>query len=323
MDAPRCPRVWVGVLHPRDDRLLLRPVCEHTECLHAVRPFQRRDVGTWIGIQASLSSVESEGMTPHETVAHVQVPVRVLMERSGQVLALVSSGDSRDEDTQTLDPEDASDGVTRVMASVPDHAKVSDSVFSSVHTDLRNPLQWVQVVAHGSGPSDHGNFMSKLWLCPRHADRTELKQLRRREQVMAAAVSQLAQWHWHDGHVSHAYGHACNAQLESAFRCREDRVVLHVAAVDGVAASGTVHTVRLRTSPMRVEESGATVVRISSESYVACGGRRLVARWMLTSRSLCAKCCRHPFPPTWIISSNANFTFEELRSGDEFDQVER
>ena len=379
--ASHCPRVWVGV--PRGDALLLRPVCEHTECLHAVRSFQRRDVGTWTGIQASLSSAAavmagaytrvgtgteppigsrarrqqlsknttaraqkqlrsftlSRGVpsstitagggtagkrksssdelntrptkTPRlamkqapsvadevdmeadggiecdagaiagvgldETEPHVQVPVRVLMERSGRVLALVSSGDSRDDDAQTLDPEDVSDGVTKVMACVPDHAKVPNSILSSVHADLRHPLQWVKVTAHGSGPSDSGNSLSKLWLCPRHADSTELKQLRRREQVMAAAVSQLAQWYWHDGHVSHAYGHACSTQLECAFRCGEARVVLPVTAADGVDASGTVHTVRLRTSPMRVMESGAAVVRISGESYVA---RCVVGRWM-------------------------------------------
>ena len=86
---------------------------------------------------------------------------------------------------------------------------------------------------------------------------------------MAAAVSQLAQWYWRDEHVSHAYGHACNTQLESAFRCGEARVVLQVATADGVDANiGTVHTVRLRTSPMRVLESGARVVRISGASYV-------------------------------------------------------
>ena len=317
VDASRCPRVWVGVLHPRDDRLLLRPVCEHTECLHAVRPFQDRDVGTWTGVQASHS-------THHETAAHVPVPVRILMERSGRVLALVSSGDGRDHDAQTLDPEDASDGVTKVKTCVPDHANMSNSVFSAVHTDLRNPLQWVQVVAHGSGPSDHGNVLSKLWLCKHHADSTEFEQLRRREQVMATAVSQLAQWYWHDGHVSHAYGHACNTQLESAFRCGEARVVLHVAAADGMDASGTVHTVRLRSSPMRVIESDATVVRISGESYVGCGGSLVVGRLMceLTSCCRCALCYRHPFPSTWTISSNSNFTFEELRNGDEFAKVE-
>ena len=324
VDASRCPRVWVGVLHHhhRDDRLLLRPVCEHTECLHAVRPFQRREVGRWTRIQASLSSMHSDGMTHHEAGIHVQVPTRVLMERSGRVLALVSSGDGRDDDAQTLDPEDVSDGVTKVMACVSEHAKVPGSIFSSVHADLRNPLQLVQVVANGSAPSDHGNSLSKLWLCPRHADRTELMQLRRREQVMAAAVSQLAQWYWHDGHVSHAYGHSCNTQLESALRCEEARVVLHVAAADGVYASDTKHTVRLRTSPMRVMESGATVVRISGESYAVCGGRCVVARWVCELTS-CSRCCRHPFPSTWTISSNANFTFEELRSGDEFAQVER
>jgi len=316
--ASHCPRVWVGV--PRGDALLLRPVCEHTECLHAVRPFQRRDVGTWTGIQASLSSVHGDGMTHHETA--VQLPVRVLMKRSGRVLALVSSGDSRDYDAQSLDPDDVSDGVTKVMACVPDHAKVPNSILASVHADLRHPLQWVQVAAHGSGPSDGGNSLSKLWLCKYHADSTELKQLRRHEQAMAAAVAQLAQWYWHEGHVSHAYGHACNTQLEREFRCGEAGVVLHVTAADGVDASGTVHTVRLRPSPMSVMESGATVVRISGESYVArCG----VGRWMceLTSCSRCATCCRHPFPCTWTISSYANFTFEELRNGDEFARVER
>ena len=275
VDASSCPRVWVGVLHPRDDRLLLRPVCEHTECLHAVRPFQRRSrsVGTWTGIQASLSSVLGEDITRRETRAHILVPVRALAGQSGRVLALVSSGSSRDDDAQTLDPEDLSDGISEVMARVPEHAKVPNSVFSSVHADLQHPLHWVQVAAHGSGPSDGGDSLSKLWLCKHHADNTELKQLRRREQVMAAAVSQLAQWYWHDGHVSHAYGHACNTQLETAFRCGEARVVLHVAPADGVDASGTVHTVRLRTSSMRVMESDATVVRICSKVYVTCGGR--------------------------------------------------
>mgnify|MGYP006883386902 FL=1 len=428
VDASRCPRVWVGVLHPRDDRLLLRPVCEHTECLHAVRPFQRREVGTWTGVQASISSaagmtktytrggtgtkpptgfqaprqhlskstsaqaqkqlrpltrscgvpsstittgvgtvgkrkssndqlntrptktprlavkqapyvaddevdmgvyggiecdaVTIAGVGLDETEPHVQVPVKALLERTGRVLALVSSGDGRDDDAQTLDPEAVSDAVTKVMTCVPDDVKVPSSVLSSVHADLRHPLQWVQVVAHGSGPSGHGNVLSKLWLCKHHADSTEFEQLRRREQVMATAVSQLAQWYWHDGHVSHAYGHACNTQLEREFRCGEAGVVLHVTAADGVDASGTVHTVRLRPSPMSVMESGATVVRISGESYVArCG----VGRWMceLTSCSRCATCCRHPFPCTWTISSYANFTFEELRNGDEFARVER
>jgi len=34
-------------------------------------------------------------------------------------------------------------------------------------------------------------------------------------------------------------------------------------------------------------------------------------------------CCRHPFPPTWIVPSNDSFTFEELSPGsDEFARVE-
>ena len=144
-----CPRVWVGVRHARDDTLLLRPVCEHTECLHAVRPFQHRGVGTWSGVQASLSSMQVDGITHHETDAHIQVPVQDLMQRSGRVLALVSSGDSRDDEAQTLDPEDVLDGVTAVVTCVPAHAKVSNSIVASVHAGLRHPLQWVQVTAHG------------------------------------------------------------------------------------------------------------------------------------------------------------------------------
>ena len=172
VDALRCPRVWVGFCHPRDDRLLLRPVCEHVECLHAVRPFQRRDVGTWTEIQASISPVhhDGDGITNHETRAHVQVPVRVLMDLSGRVLALVSSGNTRDHDNQTIDPEDVLDGVTKVVACVPSHANVPSPIFSSVHTELQHPLLWVQVVAHGSGPSDDGNRLSNLWLCKHHAD---------------------------------------------------------------------------------------------------------------------------------------------------------
>ena len=135
------------------------------------------------------------------------------------------------------------------------------------------------------GPSDDGDSLSKLWLCQRHADSTELKQLRRREQAMVAAVSRLAQWYWHDGHTSHAYGHACNTQLESAFRCG-----------DGVGVSvGTVHTVRLRASPMRVVESGVAVVRISAESCVAYAMEVYgVVRCRFTVLPL--PCRRHCFP---------------------------
>ena len=270
VDPSPCPRVWVGVRHHRDDTLLLRPVCEHIECLHAVRPFRHRDVGTWSRVQASLSA-HGDDTTRHASESRLQVPIRDLMERSGRVLAFVSGGGDQDDGAELLDPTDALDGVKEVMTSVPEHATVSDSIVSSVHAGLRHPLRWVRVTAHGAGPSDDGNSLSKLWLCKHHAESTELKQLRRREQAMAAAMSRLAQWYWYDGHTSHAYGHACNTQLESAFQCGEARVTLHVAAADGVDTSNSVHTVRLRASPMSIIQSSAMVVRISGESCVACG----------------------------------------------------
>jgi len=260
--TPSCPRVWVGVCHPRNDTLLLRPMCEHVECLHAMRPFQQLCVGTSRDVLASRTGRGDGSAHDRGTTRPGHVPVQLLLRQSGRALAVVTRDVvHRDYESQTVDPEDVSSGVEEVMASVPDDVKVPVPALSSLHEALHNPLQCVQVVPHVPHVVDvSGGVLSRLWLCRRHADNTELKQLQRRQAAVTAAVSQSVQWYWHDGHLSHAYGHECNAQLESAFRNKEVRVTVHDEA-------GIVHTVALHKWPMKIAETGATVLRTSKETY--------------------------------------------------------
>ena len=189
----------------------------------------------------------------------------MLLRRSGLVLAVVTRDVAgRDEDMQTLDPDDVSGGVEEVMASVPDDTMVSVTTLSSLHEALRRPLQYVQVVPHAPAVGMKGSgdaTLSRLWLCRHHAQQTELKRLQQRQQAATTAVSQLVQWYWRDGRSSHAYGHECNTQLESAFHKKQGRVVVHVEG-------GGTHTVALHKWPMQVIESGATVLRISGKTCV-------------------------------------------------------
>ena len=258
-NAPSCPRVWVGVCN---ETLLLRPMCEHVECLHAMRPFQQLRFGTLRDVLASRTGHGDDSAHGRGTTRPRHVPVQLLLRQSGRALAVVTRDVvHRDYESQTVDPENVSSGVEKVMASVPDDVKVPLSALSSLHEALHNPLQCVQVVPHVPHVVDvSGGVLSRLWLCRRHADNTELKRLQRRQAAVTAAVSQSVQWYWHDGHLSHAYGHECNAQLESAFRNKEARVTVHDEA-------GIVHTVALHKWPMKIAETGATVLRTSKETY--------------------------------------------------------
>lgn len=255
----RCPRLWVGVRRARDAALLLRPMCEHLECLHALRPFQQTQVGTWGGLRAALSGHNDTMAHGDSATAPAQrVAIRDMMEQSGRVLETVTRDETcRDYDAQTLNPEDVSDGVETVLTSIDQGTMVPESALTSIHDGLRHPLQWERVLTR---PSDGDATLSRLWLCKRHADSTKLKQVQQQQQAMVLAVSRLVQWFWHDGESPHAYGHECTALLESAYQNKDRQVVLHAAPSD------SIHTVQLYKSPMRVVESGATVLRISGET---------------------------------------------------------
>jgi len=313
-----CPRVWVP-MRVGHTALALRPVCEHPDCLHAVRTHSRR------AMDDVASLVEADTVCQHSDThgSHTPiVPLRALTERSGLVLAaLTQAAAYGDEDDQTCHASSVSASVEALLTALPADAQVSVSRLSALHKTLRKPLRWVHVGTHDSKPTDSGNSLSKLWLCKHHAFST---MLRRREQAMKDAVARLARWFWHDGHASHAYSDACNSQLESAFRCGEARAKLHVSSADGVGVSaGTVHTVLLRASPMSVTETGATVVRISTEVCVLCAVE--VWRFVLCMCMFAAVhiyLCRHPLPSTW--TTNCNRSIEELhRSDREFAEVEQ
>ena len=279
--SSRCPRVWVPVRH--DDgpshrqSLVLRPVCEHPECLHAVRTQSRRaknDVTSLVATHNTREHVGSHGVNGN----HVStVPLCALAERSGQVLAVLTEAAAYGDDSeQLLHHDNVSAAIDALRAAVPINAQVSIQRLSDLHEALRKPLRWVQVVADtqrvGSGA---GHALSHLWLCAHHANDAEMARLREREQQFAEAVSMSVEWNWHDGRGICVFDHLCTATLEHAFRTKRTEVDLH--------CSDHRQTVQFLPSGMVVKGSGARVGRVPLKTYVCvygcikCCGRRVEA----------------------------------------------
>ena len=268
-----CPRVWVAIRH-RDASLVLRPVCEHLECLHAMR-FKRRGFGILADVVDPCFARDDRSPNPDTGGTGAEIPLRQVAALSGRALAaLTQDADYGDEAMQTLHEEDVSAGVGEIRTALPAHTMVPVKHLVSLHERLQAPLCLTQVLAHVPRPTsrhldglggDDGS-MSRLWLCKRHAETNELQQHRRREQEAIEAMSMRVQWFWHDGQQSHEYHLACNAKLEHAFSANHEDVVVRVLS-SGVSPT-TTHTVQLHALPMVVQETGARVVRISRVTYV-------------------------------------------------------
>jgi len=88
-----CPRVWVAVCH-RDASLVLRPVCEHPECLHAMR-FKRRGCGIVADVlHPSFARARHVHAPPTDTGVEAgtaaKIPLRQLAMLSGRALAVLT-----------------------------------------------------------------------------------------------------------------------------------------------------------------------------------------------------------------------------------------
>jgi len=304
--------------------LVLRPVCEHAECLHAVLPHSRRGTDDVTSLVATRDGHRHAGVDG----SHVStVPLRTLAERSGRVLAALTQALTYgDEGEQTMHESSISTAVDALLTALPPDAQASIQRLSDLHTALRKPLRWVQVVAHrqrlGRGAVD---ALSHMWLCKLHANETELAQLRKRQQQLVEAVSLSVEWSWHDGQCLRAFDRLCTATLEHAFRTKRTEVELH--------CSDHAQTVQFLPSGMVVKESGAHVVRVSLKTYVhrlsVCTSAMLyMGGWVtvagVSNLSILRACvCRHPFPPHWHAPSLDNYSSVELPSGTEFEQVQR
>jgi len=252
-----CPRVWVPVGH--DDNhpptLVLRPVCEHPQCLHAVLPHSRRAM-------ADVTSL----VAPHDCgvdgVHTSVIPLRTLAKRSGRVLAaLTQAQEYGDEGEQTLRHECILSAAEAMLAVLPMDAQAPVSRLSNLHKALRKPLRLVQVVAHRQRVDDAAaHAQSHLWLCKHHAEHTELAHSRQREKRSVEAVSMLVEWYWHDGQCSHVFDCMCTATLEHAIQSKLPQATLR--------CRDHMQTVQFLASGMVVKESGARVGRVSLKTYV-------------------------------------------------------
>jgi len=255
--SSQCPRVWVPVRHDYNgSTLVLRPVCEHAECLHAVLPHSRR------GTDDVTSLVATRDGHRHARVdgSHVStVPLRTLAERSGRVLAALTQATSYgDEGEQTLHEDDVLTAVDALLTALPPGAHSSIQRLSHLHKALRKPLRWVRVVAQRQH-AGHGAVaaQSHLWLCRHHAKRAELARLCERQQELA---SMLVEWSWHDGQHSRVFDRLCTATLEQAFQSKLPQATLR--------CRDHTQTVQFLASGMVVKESGARVGRVSLNTCV-------------------------------------------------------
>jgi len=253
--SSHCPRVWVPVRHDNSGRaLVLRPVCEHAECLHAVRTQSQRAMDDVASLMATHAGHRHAGMGG----SHVwTVPLRTLVERSGRVLAALTQATSYgDEELLTFPASSISAAVDALLTALPPGAQASIQRLSDLHKALREPLRWVQVVAH----RERSDALSHQWLCSHHAKDTELAQLRERQQQLVDAVSMSVEWSWHDGQRLHVFDRLCTATLEHAFRAKLIEVELR--------CSDHSQTVQFLASGMVIKESGARVGRVSLKTYV-------------------------------------------------------
>ena len=254
--SSNCPRVWVPVRHDNSGpTLVLRPVCEHAECLHAVLPHSRRAMDDVTSLVVPPNAHRHAGMDGSHTPT---VPLRSLAERSGHVLAaLTQAATYGDEGEQTMHETTVSAAVDALVTALPLGAQASIQRLSGLHTTLRKPLRWVQVVAHRQASVD---AQSHMWLCTHHAERTELARFRKRQQQLVDAMSLWVEWSWHDGQRLHVFDRLCTATLEHAFRAKLTEVELR--------CSDHSQTVQFLASGMVIKESGARVGRVSLKTYV-------------------------------------------------------
>jgi len=247
-----CPRVWVAVRARRDNNqsgLILRPVCEHAECMHAVQVDSRCDTGDVASLVTAtvehLGAVGGAGGNQAPTI-----PLPLLAQRSGLAMAVLTRGD---EDMQSVSSMDLEATAKALSVVLPHDARVSVDALSKLNSTLSRPLQRKQVVAYQqrvSGNPGAVDALSHLWLCKHHSENTELVRRLRCEKESVDAVSNLVQWHRGDGHCLHVYDAQCTAMLETAFHNKSAEVKL-----------SATETVQLRSSRMFVKESGAQVGR--------------------------------------------------------------
>ena len=258
--APRCPRVWVAVRHENasaSPTLVLRPMCEHVECLHAVRT---QLLHTMDGVTSLVAAHDDS--TPGVSGARASTfSLRTLAEHSGRVLAALTQAAGYGDDLQTPSASNISTAVDDLLAELPADAQVSVESLADLHRALHKPLRWVQVVAHRQAVGGAVDAQSHLWLCKHHVKGTELARSQRHQKLCAEAVSMLVEWYWHDGQHSHVFDRLCTATLEHAFQSKLAEVVLR--------CSNHTQTVRFLPSGMAVKESGARVGRVSLKTYVA------------------------------------------------------
>ena len=254
--SSHCPRVWVLVRHDNNgSTLVLRPVCEHAECLHAVRTQPRGamdDVASLVATRNGHRSARVDGS--HAST----VPLRTLAERSGRVLAALTQSTSYgDEELLTFPVSSISAAADALLTALPPDAYAPIQRLSDLHKALRKPLRWVQVVAH----RPQADALSHRWLCTHHAKDTELARLRERQHEIVEAVSMLVEWSWHDGQHLRVFDGLCTATLEQAFQSKCPAVKLH--------CSDHTQTIQFLPSGMVMKESGARVGRVSLKTCVA------------------------------------------------------
>ena len=259
--SSRCPRVWVVVRHDSGPTLVLRPVCEHPECLHAVRTHSRHALKDVTSLVATHDDHRHTGVQVMDDNHASSVPLRTLSEHCGRVLAALTQATGYgDEGEQTLHPDSILADVEALLAALPTDAHVSVKRLSKLHKALRKPLRWVQVVAHrqrvGRGAM---HAQSHLWLCKHHAKDTELARLQQRQHQSVEAVSMLVEWYWHDGRHSRVFDRLCTATLEHAWQSKLAEVTLN--------CPDHTLTVQFLSSGMVVKESGARVGRVSLKTY--------------------------------------------------------
>ena len=256
--SSRCPRVWVPVLGSssrHDPPLVLRPVCEHTKCLHAVLPYVRRGMADVTSLVATRGGEVDRGQTS-------TFPLRTLAERSGRVLAALTQAPSYgDELEQTMSQDKILAAVEGLLAHLPLDEQASIQRLSDLHKDLRKPLRWVRVVARRQGlPRGAAQAQSHRWLCKLHATETELAHVRERQHEVIETVSMLVEWYWHDDVGSHAFDHVCTATLEHALQSKLAEAALH--------CGNHTQTVQFLASGIVMKESGARVCRVSLKTCV-------------------------------------------------------
>lgn len=238
-----CPRLWAVIRCPVKQHLVLRPMCEKPECMHAVSATGQL-LQSRVGLVSNLFGV-------HERrECSTAVELHKIAARCGKALVALTQASTYGNSHEQNVPCDHV-VVADNLEAAPRGRYVPVEVLVNLHGELGRPLSRVEA----AGPP--GSMSSHLWLCRHHAAQDDA---RAREKLAMDVVSMKVEWLWKDGYEWRRYGPACTLKLEGAYARRDSRVEVSFGGSDS-------HVVVIST-PMVVQGSNAPVWRRVLQSCV-------------------------------------------------------